>query len=351
MTLPDDIFKRTTHSGANIPSALIGNWITYDTSVQQIADWAEKVYLGNNYAGFKGDRKFIRDDDAQKAFSKLRSSHAGMYAWRLHLLLPSPPYPPVEPQYAPYRPKSDAEVQQLYKECDFAFKQSFAFCPYSPEAVVRYVNFLYQFQRFDDALIVAKTCKKLDPYNGQIGDIIDQIEGIKKRMAQEPANNAQITSQLQQMQTEAREHSTNVQNLLMLGNAFLQMQRTNEAVTLFNQALTNSSLSYQDASALAQLYSRLGSDHLTQLGAALQRLVTVAPEPIRPEAYYDLAALKALTGDPSNALANLRIAMNLNAKRLQQDPTASDLAATNRLDPRFDALRRLPEYPKIVPPN
>ena len=43
--------------------------------------------------------------------------------------------------------------------------------------------------------------------------------------------------------------------------------------------------------------------------------------------------------------------MNLNAKRLQQDPTASDLAATNRLDPRFDALRRLPEYPKIVPPN
>ena len=119
--------------------------------------------------------------------------------------------------------------------------------------MVRYVNFLCQFQRFDDALIVAKTCKKPIFDNGQIGDMIDQIEGIKKRMAQEPANNAQITSQLQQMQTEAREHSTNVQNLLMLGNAFLQMQRTNEAVTLFNQALTNSSLSYQEPPPSARL--------------------------------------------------------------------------------------------------
>ena len=183
-TLPDDVFKRDHEFWSKYSERMIGNWITYDTSVQQIADWVEKVYLRGDYTGFTGDRKFVRDDDAQKAFSKLRSSQAGMYAWRLHLLLPSPPYPPIEPQYLPYRPKSDAEVQQLYRECDFAFKQSFAFCPYSPEAVVRYVNFLYQFQRFNDALIVAKTCQKLDPYNGQIGDIIDQIEGILKRMAQ-----------------------------------------------------------------------------------------------------------------------------------------------------------------------
>ena len=98
-------------------------------------------------------------------------------------------------------------------------------------------------------------------------------------------------------------------------------------------------------------YNLLGSDYLNKLDAALQKIVIVAPEPIRPEAYYDLAALKAVTGDPSNALANLRIAMDLNAKRLQLDPKASDLAATNRLDPRFDALRRLPEFQKIVPPK
>ena len=54
-------------------------------------------------------------------------------------------------------------------------------------------------------------------------------------------------------------------------------------------------------------------------------------------------------GKPGEALDNLRIAMDLNAKRLARDPKAGDLAATNRDDPRFNALRNLPEYQKIVP--
>ena len=88
MTLPDDVFKRDHDFWSKYSERLIGNWITYDTSVQQIADLVEKVYLRNNYSGFTGDRKFIRDDGGQKAFSKLRSSQAGVYAWRLRLLYP-----------------------------------------------------------------------------------------------------------------------------------------------------------------------------------------------------------------------------------------------------------------------
>jgi tetratricopeptide (TPR) repeat protein len=347
VTLPDDVYKRDHEFWSKYSERFIGNWITYDTSVQQIADWVEKVYLRNDFSGFTGDRKFVRDDDAQKAFSKLRSSQAGVYAWRLHLLLPSPPYPPLDPQYLPYRPKSDAEVQQLYKECDFAFKQSFAFCPYSPEAVIRYANFLFQFQRFDDALIVAKTCQKLDPYNGQITGLVDQITNIQKQTA----SNAEASSRLQQMQAESRAHPNNIQNLLTLANADLQMQQTNDAVTLLNQALTNSALSYNEAAALAQLYNKLGYGYYDKLEAALQKLVTLAPEPFRPEAYYDLAALKAMFGKTGEALDNLRIAMDYNARRLKLDPKASDLAVTCRADHRFDALRNLPEFPKIVPPK
>jgi tetratricopeptide (TPR) repeat protein len=349
VALPDDVYKRDHAFWSKYSERLIGNWITYDTSVQQIADWVEKVYLRNDYSGFTGDRKFLRDDDAQKAFSKLRSSQAGVYAWRLRLLFPSPP---PDPQYLSYRPKSEAEVEQLRRECDFAFKQSFAFCPYSPEAVIRYVNFLFQFQRFDDALIIAKTCQKLDPYNSQITGLIDQIENIKKQIAQQSAGNAQATAQLQQMETEANGHPTNVQNLLMLGSTyFFQMQRTNEAIALFDQALTNSAISYNEVASLAQLYSRMGNGYLNKLEATLQKLVTLAPEPIRPEAYYDLAALDAVTGKTSEALNNLRTAMELNARRLQENPKASDLAATNRSDTRFDALRSLPEFQKIVPPK
>jgi tetratricopeptide (TPR) repeat protein len=129
------------------------------------------------------------------------------------------------------------------------------------------------------------------------------------------------------------------------------MQRTNDALALFDQALTNSTLGYNEAAGLAQLYSRLGNDYLNRLEAALQKVVTVAPEQIRPEAYYDLAALKAVTGKTSDALANLRIAVDLSGKRLQLNPNAGDLAATNRIDHRFDALRSLPDYQKIVPPK
>ncbi len=345
VALSDDVFKRDHEFWSKYSERLIGNWITYDTSVQQIADLVEKVYLRNNYTGFTGDRKFVRDDDAQKAFSKLRSSQAGMYAWRLRLLI-NYPQPP-DPQYLPYRPKSEAEVEQLERECDFAFKQSFAFCPYSPEAVIRYANFLFQFQRFDDALIIAKTCSQLDPYNGQITDLIDQIEKIKKQIADQTANNVQATAQLQQMETEAHEHPTNVQNLLMLGSADLQMQQTNDAVALFDQALTNSALTYNEAAAVAQFYSKLGYGYLDKLEVALQKLVTLAPEPIRPEAYYDLAALKAVMGKNTEALDNLRIAMDLNAKRLQAQPQGQ---RSRRHQPHRPALRRAAQ-PAGIPKN
>jgi len=38
-------FRKTMSFGANIPNGLIGNWITYDTGIKEIADFTEKVYL------------------------------------------------------------------------------------------------------------------------------------------------------------------------------------------------------------------------------------------------------------------------------------------------------------------
>ena len=50
----------------------------YFNSLKEINDFIEKVYLRRDFSGFKGDRKFVRDDQGQKAFSKLRSSIAGI---------------------------------------------------------------------------------------------------------------------------------------------------------------------------------------------------------------------------------------------------------------------------------
>ncbi len=147
---------------------LTGNWITYDTPVGEICDIAEKVYLRRDYRGFKGDPKFIRDNDGQKAFSKLRSSIAGVYSWRVG------------------NPKTPVEQQRMLKEAEFAFKQAYAFCPYSPEAVFRYINLLVGMgpTRIDDARRIASTSIKLDPNNGQLENLVTELDRIKQQQQQ-----------------------------------------------------------------------------------------------------------------------------------------------------------------------
>jgi len=328
--LSDDVFKLDHEFWTKFSTRLCGNWITYDTKVQDIADFAERTYIGNNYKGFTGDRRFIRDDDAQKAFSKLRSSQAGMYYWRLGQSCP--------PEY---RQKTPAAQAALIKETDFAFKQSFAFCPYSPEAVFRYVNFLLQFGRFDDAIIVAETCKKLDPYNDQVTGLIDQLKQFKK----DNAGRTQAVGQLDAMESMAHTNPANIQNLIMLGGTYLQFQQTNRALELFDQAINSPNIKFQDAAAIAQYYAQLGI--MPKLEIALKKLVSI--EPNQPEPLYDLAAFEAITGQTPLALQNLKNSLDLSAKRLAKNPSARDLLDAARTDPRLNPLRTLPEFQKLVP--
>ncbi|MGA3284102.1 MAG: DUF2723 domain-containing protein [Verrucomicrobiota bacterium] len=337
--LSDDVFKKDHAFWSEYSKRFIGNWITYDTSVQQIADFVDRVYVHGNFSGFKGDRKFIRDDDGQKAFSKLRSSQAGMYAWRLGQQCP--------PEY---RQKSEAGQQALIRETDFAFKQAFAFCPYSPEAVFRYVNFLLSYNRLDDALIVAKTYLKFDPYNGQAADLVKNLKDFKTRVADQ----AQLEAQVRGMEAELQKNPTNFQNTLELANFYYQIQQTNRAVELlrnavglFDQALANPNIHYPDVSAMAQIAAQLGD--MPKLESLLQKLVSLAPD--QPEPHYDLAAFDAIFGRTSEALQNLQASLDLSAKRLATNPAASDLLAKARTDPHFDPLRNLPAFQKLVPPD
>ena len=116
--LPDEVFQRDHAFWSKYSDRLIGNWITYDTSVKEIVDFIEKVYLRHDYSGFKGDLKFVRDEQAQKAFSKLRSSIAGVYAWRLG------PQCPEE-----YRQKTAAGTQALHPRNRFRLQTSVCLLP------------------------------------------------------------------------------------------------------------------------------------------------------------------------------------------------------------------------------
>jgi beta-lactamase regulating signal transducer with metallopeptidase domain len=141
--------------------AMLGNWLNYDTSIAEIAAFAERIYLNHDLGGFTGDPQFVADTWAQKAFSKLRSSLGGMYAWRIT------------------NAKTPEEKQQMTKEADFAFRQAFALCPTSPEALYRYINLLVGSNRVDDARLLAETSLKLDPTNAQVDYLLKTLKNWK----------------------------------------------------------------------------------------------------------------------------------------------------------------------------
>ncbi|MBP8015455.1 MAG: tetratricopeptide repeat protein, partial [Verrucomicrobia bacterium] len=80
--------------------------------------------------------------------------------------------------------QSEAERQRLSQEADFAFRQAFALCPYNPEGMLRYAQFLMQMDRFDDALRVAETCLKMGAPDDQLRALIDDIKSRQKRMSE-----------------------------------------------------------------------------------------------------------------------------------------------------------------------
>jgi tetratricopeptide (TPR) repeat protein len=331
-----EIFQKDHAFWSQYSDRLIGNWITYDTTVKQIADFAEKVYLHRDSTGFKGSQKFIRDDHAQQAFSKLRSSIAGLYAWRLGVLtqVPTP---------SEYLPQNETERQALIREADFAFKQAFAFCPYSPEVVFRYINFLAMLGRYDDALILTQTCLDFDPYNGSVAGLVKQLQEMKKSSA----GRAQFSTELQRMENEARTNPTNFQNIFSLASIYFQMRQTDRVGELFDQVLANPHVSPNEIGVIAQFYAQTGN--LPKLENAVQKLVTLAPN--EPEPWYDLAAVKLALGKTGESLQDLQTSLDLSAKRLKQNPQARDLLAEVHKDHRFDSVRNLPEFQKLAPPN
>lgn len=147
----------------NRAGGMIGNWLTEETSLKTITDFVERVYVRKDLSGFTGDRNFIANQDAQKMFSKLRTSIGGVYDWRFK------------------HAQSASEKEQMAKEAELAYRQAFALCPYSPEALLRYVNLLLEQKRIDDAFLVASASLKVDPQNKQTQGLVEQLKQLAKK--------------------------------------------------------------------------------------------------------------------------------------------------------------------------
>lgn len=164
-TLPEEVVKRDQQFWADQLRQTLGDWLREDTPVQAVCDFAERAFAKKDVAGFTGDPKFIASEYASKTWSKLRSAIAGVYFWRIT------------------QARAAAEKDRMRRAADLAFRQSFALCPTSPEAVFRYVNLLVTAGRVDDALRVAGTAEKLATEKAPFGNLAKELERLKAQPA------------------------------------------------------------------------------------------------------------------------------------------------------------------------
>ncbi|MCI0744834.1 MAG: DUF2723 domain-containing protein, partial [Verrucomicrobia subdivision 3 bacterium] len=281
------------------------------------------------------DPKFIRDDDGQKAFSKLRSSISGVYNFRIGAS------------------KTPAEQQRMLREAEFAFKQAYAFCPYSPEAVFRYINLLISLGRINDAVLIATTSQKLDPYNSQLQSLVQELERIKKQqgtmapmlppVAGQPSVAAE--AQIAQIEKQVAAQPNNLQLLHSLILQHVQAQQRDKALARIDQLLSHPQADANSLLFVANMANQLGD--LGKVEQSLIRLVKLSPDNV--EAWYDLAGVQALQGSKqTEAMASLREALTRSAQRLEKNPAAPNLYSNAQSDGRFNPLRALPEFQQLM---
>jgi hypothetical protein len=165
--LSDEIVQHDHDYWTKTVTPMIGDWLNTDTTVEKVAAFAEKVFARHDFSGFGGDPRFVQNAYSHKMFSKERSSIAGLYVWRAK------------------HATDAAEKKRMNDAADFAFRQAWALCPYSPEAVIRYANLLMSESRFSDALLVAETAAKMPEMKGKEGaqmrDLVNQLKNIQRQ--------------------------------------------------------------------------------------------------------------------------------------------------------------------------
>jgi tetratricopeptide (TPR) repeat protein len=139
-------------------------------------------------------------------------------------------------------------------------------------------------------------------------------------------------------------HPTNFQTALDLAATYLSLGQSNRAFEILDSIVRHPQADASAVLAVAQAYVTLGN--YPRLEAALERLVQISPT--QPEAWYDLAAMKAILQKTAEAIPALRRALELSDARLKTDPKQRNLRDELRKDPRFQHLRPNPVFQSLL---
>ncbi len=164
--IPAEAVDKDRKYWTNFAARAIGPWLTEKTSIEDLRAWCERVFQKRDFQDFKGDPAYIQNDYAHKTFSKCRCAMAGVYQWRAE------------------QAANPGEKERMLQEANFAYRQALALCPYSPEAVFRFVNHLVARKRLGEAWQIADLAARMEPANAQFKaqfqDLARQLNAMKE---------------------------------------------------------------------------------------------------------------------------------------------------------------------------
>ncbi|MBI5687573.1 MAG: DUF2723 domain-containing protein [Verrucomicrobia bacterium] len=275
--------------------------ITPDKVAHNRKYWTEYIqkYLVN-------DPRFRRDDDAQRAFSKLRTAHAGLYAWRVTMAPPEQRQPELAP------------------EADFAFRQALELCPFNVEATFRFAEFLTRTERYDEALKLVDSYKKYDPHNIQVGVVLNQINALKQLAAQEIDTRRDLQT-----------NPGDLNKIMQLLSILAQRGKFGDMDTIIDRLIENKDLPPQPFKTLAQTYVQLS--RFDRVERVLSKYLSFHADDA--QAWYDLAVVQVQLQRAEQSIDSLEKAIRLNPQ-FKQAAQQDQRLTLIRLFPRFQQLMR-----------
>jgi len=258
----------------------------------------DRSYWNNLCSNFLSRKEFVRNMDAKKSFSKMRSAIAGLYVSR-----------------------------GLHAEAEFAFKQSRDLCPESPEANFRLADLYMQQHRYPEAVAIIKNYLEIDIYNNSAKGFLNNILNVQK----DDLRRQDIEKKMK------KEGGGDINIALELAGLYQRLNMEGEFQGITRSILSNSNLPPNVCMSIIQLYSQ--GRRWDLLEVAMKRYLELDPNNFR--ARIDCGFVQMLLGRQSDAIATMKKAVEIGGEAAR---------AILRQDQRFAQLIQTPELQAIVAP-
>ncbi len=242
-----------------------------------------------------GDPLFQRDEVAKKAFSKLRVSIAGLYQYR-----------------------------KMYKEADYAYRQSLELCPFSTESAFRYCDMLTKQEKFQLAIQVLQETKKHDPENRKI----DENIAMTIRQSQLAQRQGELLKAIENNKSDWNSYRE-------LVGIYYQRGRVDLMDATIRDLIGRSDFPLQSYLELAKQYEEMRN--ITMVFEILNALTKRDPK--NPGVWYNLAVIHSAMLNGEKALDALERAISIGGL-----PFAQQAAS----DGRFNNIRAFSRFQEIL---